>query len=221
MLQATYRREVYSFDERSDALADEAYRAAAEVGDWYAEFQRGFYLLWRGVPDRALEHFAVGRRLARDIGDAVMEVRCLVYSTVAHRKCGRVDEADACLGELDALHELYGYDGLYEANRAWLAWRGGAADEAEQHAGAALANWQQSGRTGPTVFQWTARFPLLALEVARGRADAALVHARAMLDSSQQPLPRDLGELLQSAIDAGEARFLERAVDAGRDRGYT
>ncbi len=73
LLKETYRRQRYVLTEDSDDLADTFYRASVEIGDRYAEFQRGFHLLWRGKLNDALSHLEAGRDIARDIGDPVME----------------------------------------------------------------------------------------------------------------------------------------------------
>jgi hypothetical protein len=96
----------------------------------------------------------------------------------------------ALTGEIDEFDEIYGYKGLLSATRAWLALRDGDLDATEAHGAAALADWPADKRAGPTVFQWTARFPLLAAAVERRRLDAVAEQTHAMLDESQQPLSR-------------------------------
>ena len=120
----------------------------------------------------------------------------------------RLDEA------LAALDDDYGYGGLMAANRSWLAWRDGDLGAVDREAGRALELWSGSERTGPTVFQWTARFPLLAAELERGRTAAAAEHGSFLLDPSQQPLPDELA----AAVRAGA---LAAAIELGRPLGYT
>jgi hypothetical protein len=220
-IQDVYRRKRYVLTEESDELAETLFRTQADIGDWYREFQRGFYLLWRGKLDDALAQFAVGTHVAQDVGDAVMEARCLTYSAVARRKQGDVEGVRGLLDELAALPERYGYDGLYAANWAWSAWREGDLDGVERWAAQALRDWEDTGRQGPTVFQWTARFPLLATDLARGRLDSALGHAGWLVDDSQQPLPVGLAQLVAQALDRQDEALLARAVEEGRQLGYT
>jgi predicted ATPase len=221
LLKETYRRQRYVLSEDSDELADEFYRASVKIGDRYADFQRGFHLLWRGKLDDALSHLTTGKDVARDVGDTVMEVRCLIYSAIARRKQGDVEGEQALLDELEGLPERHGYDGLYAANRAWLAWRQGELDEVDRLGAEALADWAQSSRPGPTVFQWTARFPLLAAELARGRTEAALEQAGWLVDDSQQPLTVELDRLVREALQRRDPARLSYAVELGRGQGYT
>jgi hypothetical protein len=104
---------------------------------------------------------------------------------------------------------------------AWLALRDGELERASELGEAALDEWAADpGRGGPAVFQWSARFPLLAVELARRNPDAALEQARSLLDTRQQELPADLCELLRTAVDTGDHGVLERALDVARLTGY-
>ena len=125
---------------------------------------------------------------------------------------------DAEIAELD---DTYGYTGLISANRAWLAWRGGDLEVARTWGAAALADWPAARRAGPTVFQWSARFPLLAVDVEHDQLDSALEHARRMLDESQQPLIPDVGAALEEATRTGSPDAFRRTVDRARNHGYT
>jgi hypothetical protein len=75
--------------------------------------------------------------------------------------------------------------------------------------------------SGPRVFQWTARFPLLAIELEERNVDAAVEHALAMLDPIQQPLPEELAEMLTEAVERRDAKLLQRAVEVARPLGYS
>jgi len=213
-MQEALRRERYVLSAETEELAREVFVVASETGEWDARFQIGFALLWRGRLDEADEHLRIGREEAREIGDVLFETRCLVYREVVRRKLGDVEEVRRLDAELAALDDDYGYGGLTAANRSWLAWRDGDLDAVDREAARALELWRTSERSGPTVFQWTARFPLLAAELERGRTAAAAEHAAFLLDPSQQPLPDELA----AAIRAGE---LGAAVEHGRALGYT
>jgi hypothetical protein len=71
------------------------------------------------------------------------------------------------------------------------------------------------------VFQWTARFPLLAVDVARDRLDSATEHARAMLDEAQQPLTTDVQAALEDATRTRSRTALAQAIGLARRYGYT
>ncbi len=220
LAQDAYRRERYVLSDETEALARQIHRRSVELKDTYADFTLGFCLVWRGKFEEAEGFFQRGVDAARSRGNALIEVRCLVYALVAHRRRGDLEGARARLQELEALDDLHGYVGLKSANASWIAYRDGNLDAALEHAHAALADWNRYQRSGPTVFQWAARFPLLAVEVERGRLDAALEQARAMLDPLQQPLPDELRELLQDAVEEGGGDSLTRPLELARDGGY-
>jgi len=121
---------------------------------------------------------------------------------------------------LDVLDDLQGYTGLVRANAAWLAYRDGDHDAAVALAESALDDWYSEGRSGPTVFQWAARFPLVGVNLARDRAEFAFAHARSMLDPSQQTLPPELHALVTRAVEERDASTLQRAVDHARTSGH-
>ena len=71
------------------------------------------------------------------------------------------------------------YVGMARANLAWVAWREQDLGETETQGTAALAAYADSV-FGVFPWEWTARFPLLAVALARGRAAEARAHSRAM-----------------------------------------
>ena len=219
-LQDAFRRERYVLSEETERLARQTFEAGRAVGEWDAHFTLGFALLWRGRLAEAKEQLAAGLADARHVGDVLYEVRCLVYGGIARRKLGDVEGVRAIASELATLGDTYGYGGLVAAQRAWLAFRDGELAGVDRWGDEARAHWEGTSRHGPTVFQWTARFPLLAADVTRGRLAQARTHAAAMLDPSQQPLPDDLVELLRAALAGGDNRF-ELAVERGRRDGYS
>jgi predicted ATPase/class 3 adenylate cyclase len=220
LVQHAYRRERYVLSEETEALIREIHRRSRELGDESVDFTLGFTLLWRGKLAEAVESFRRGLASAKRRGDALIEVRCLVYAVVAHRRLGDVEDARRLLAELAALDHVHGYEGLVRANAAWVAYREGDLEAAAMEAERALATWSAEHRAGPTIFKWTAHFPMVGVELARGRLDAALEHCRAMLDPSQQPLPPGLRALVEGAVAAGDRASLARALEAAAALGY-
>jgi predicted ATPase/class 3 adenylate cyclase len=218
--QHAYRLERYAPSEETEALARETYRRAVELDDAGADFMLGFCLLWRGELEEAEEHFVQGCETGRARGIALIETRCLVYGTVARRRRNDVEGVREWLRMLEAQDELHGYRGLTAANAAWLAYRDGALELAVQRGREALADWQTEGLRGSRVFEWTARFPLLGVALAWGELEAALEHARAMLDGEQQPLPEAIAAALTEAMEDGGAEGFERALGLARASGY-
>ena len=85
----------------------------------------------------------------------------------------------------------------------------------------ALADWPAAKRAGPTVFQWSARFPLLAADIAQDRVESASEHARRMLDRTQHPLVPDVQEALTAATGPGSHDAFRRTIALARTYGYT
>ena len=217
--QQAYREERYAPSERTEELARETYRRAVELGDVGADFMLGFCLLWRGRLEEAEEHFVLGRETARTRGIAIIDTRCLVYGTIARRRRNDVEGVRAWLTELESQDEHHGYKGLTAANASWLAFRDGDLDRALGRGGDALAEWHTEGLRGSRVFEWTARFPLLGVAVARDEIEAAREHARAMLDPDQQPLLPEIDVVLRAAVH-GDGAELVRALEVAASLGY-
>jgi hypothetical protein len=218
--QHAYRRERYVLSAETEELMRDIHRRGVELGDPTIDFTLGFALLWRGKLAEATSSLAEGLASARTRGHALIEVRCLVYGALAERRLGNVDRVRALLAELAALEDLQGYDGLVHALQAWVAYRDGDLDVAEEAGRTALTEWDAERRAGPTMFQWTARVPLAAVELERGRVEAAVAQFRELLDPLQQPPPPELLPLVEEAVETGERGSVERALEAARPLGY-
>ena len=109
MAQNAYRRERYVLSDETELLIRRIHRRSLELEDTHADFTLGFGLLWREKLAEAESAFQRGLASARSRGDALIEVRCLVYQTLSLRKRGDVEGVRALLGELDALKDLQGY----------------------------------------------------------------------------------------------------------------
>jgi hypothetical protein len=180
-----------------------------------------FVLLWRDKFAEAIDHFRLGRDEGRAAGDVLVEIRCLIYQAVAQRRLGDVESVRSLDAEIAQFEDSYGYTGLISANRAWLAWRDGDLAATERLGAVALADWPAAKRAGPTVFQWSARFPLLAADIAQDRVESASEHARRMLDRTQHPLVHDVRETLKAATGAGSHDAFRRTIALARTYGYT
>jgi predicted ATPase/class 3 adenylate cyclase len=221
VMQNAFRRERYVLSQATEELARASFAAGVEAGQLDVHFLLGFALLWRGRLEEADEELRVGRDEARRVGDVLTETRCLVYRTVIRRKLGDVECVRSLVAEVDELEDTYGYGGLAAANRAWLALRDGDPAGAERWGAVAMAAWEAMARSGPTVFQWSGRFPLLAVDVERGRLDSAASHATAMLDERQQPLPDEVQAALRAALERPTTDAFAAAVEVARAGGYT
>jgi predicted ATPase/class 3 adenylate cyclase len=215
------RRDRYSASPEAEALARRYLDQAKAAGDWDGHFMLAFVLLWRDKFAEAIEQFRLGRDEGRAAGDVLVEIRCLIYQAVARRRLGDVASVRSLDAEIAEFEDSYGYTGLISANRAWLAWREGDLAATERWGAAALGDWPAAKRAGPTVFQWSARFPLLAADIAQDRVESASEHARRMLDQTQHPLVPDVEAALEAAANAGSRDAFRRTIDLARTYGYT
>jgi hypothetical protein len=219
-MQYRYRLERYALSAETEELARQVHELDVSRSMVTADFTLGFCLLWRGKLGEAEMLLERGLEAARAAGTALFEARCLVYGLLVRRRLNDVERARARLEELAPLDELHGYDGLIGACSAWLASRDGRPDLVVEHAEHALREWGSEGRLGYGVFQWTARFPLLAVALADDDVDSALEQARAMLDPRQQPLPEAISAALAAAVESGRAPDLRTALDLATPGGY-
>ncbi len=168
-----------------------------------AQFLLGFFSLWAGEAQAALEPLQASLQLAHQTGDINLEARCLTYLTIAYRQTEQVDEAlryaTLSLATATAAH-MPEYVGMAQANQAWGAWRQQAYAAVKKHGQAALAEWQQLPATHASLpFQWTVLWPLLAVALEQAALEQALDYAQRLLDPHLQPLPDALTALLTQA----------------------
>ena len=121
--------------------------------------------------------------------------------------------------------KLSPYIAMATANLAWVAWREGKHEEAEQHSKAALELWQSSKMVYP--FQWAALWPLIDIILGQDELSQAMDYVRRLLAPSQQLLPNVLTTVIESALQAwdssnpGIARTsLQQAIILAQGMGY-
>jgi eukaryotic-like serine/threonine-protein kinase len=217
--------------DRTVEIARAVYAAAQEAEPspfWWAVFELGFALLWYGDLDEA--DVALRESLAEGVrrGDLSLQSRALTYLMTTGRKRGDVDGVRKAIpGVIERAREasLPEYEAMAIANRAWVAWRSGEAEEAATDAQAALRIWEEL----PVryIFDWMGLWPMVAIALASGRVEEAAEYARRMLPPPQQLLQEPAQTLVDSAVhawDAGQAAeaegLLRRAVRTAGDLGY-
>lgn len=219
----------------SHNMLDQA-RAALELylrtGDPHGiangRFSLGFMLLWHGDLDEAETHFRQILALADQTGDAHRRMLSLNYLSIIFRKRGLLKETRHWTEQgLDAARvaQIPWYIALAKANLAWVAWCEGNLAESEFLAHAAIELWQQ--KSGVVSFLWLASFPLMQIALINGQTEAAIAHARALLDPYMERLPNSLNTLLEQAFHSwkiGEPQaaqvHLERAIAHAQETGY-
>ncbi len=161
----------------------------------------GCSLVWAGHLDEAEEPLLSALERAERSNDVAVQSRVLTYLTMLYRmrgQAGRVRQLAARSLALATERQMTEYIGMARASLAWLAWQEDNAAQAESEGKAAVALWQQAPLSTP--FQWTARWPLLAIARARQHLPEAIAHAQAMLKPDQQRLPSALLLHLEEAV---------------------
>jgi hypothetical protein len=169
--------------------------------------------------------------MAQQIGDVVIQSRCLTYLTVVYRKQGLIKAVrDYALQSLATAQtaQMQEYIGMAKANLAWIAWAEGDWVEARANGQAALTTWRQlEARQFTLPFQWMALWPLMAVSIAQNYLTEAVDYARSLLTPPQQRLPDLLAAVVSEAIQAWEAgqpdlaKFhLNRAIEIAQEMKY-
>jgi len=213
-----------------DCLAASEALDEAREGHWplTARCSLAIILMLHGAFEEADRQMRESLNDALRTGDLEVRARCLTYLTVIERQLLHVGsakkQAEWSLSVSKAAR-MREYTGAALGNLAWVALRRGDLAEAERHAREALDCWKTLSLVYP--FQWLARLPLAAVELANDRMVAALEQVRAVLDVQQQRLPDKLATKLASASaafakgNAARARWLlSRALRTARRLGY-
>lgn len=206
-----------------------ARRTGEENRIQFHQFTLGFSHLWAGRIAEAINILQDAIARAELLGNVPLQNRCLCYLAIAYRLVGNAAEVGHYVEKLVPVAEAEGnniYLGVAEALRAWLAWRAGERVAVATHGRAALLHWRPPWDAYP--FQWLARFPLLALELAGAPAAANLAdaqtHARTMLLPPQQRLPKAIEEGLETALAANSSSAvisnLNEVCRLARKQGY-
>ena len=169
-------------------------------------FMLGFALLWYGNLAEAETTIQTALTIADQTGDLNLRARCLTYLTIAYRIQEQVekvrDQIAACIAAAEEA-TMPEYVATAKANLAWVAWRDGDSQQVRENGRSAFNLWHTLPKGHASyVFQWTARFPMMAVAFADGNIEDAITHAEAVVDPSQQKLADELTTVLQSAITA-------------------
>jgi len=167
-------------------------------------FMLGLALLLYGNFTEAETTIQTALTIADQTGDFNLRARCLTYLTVAYRKQGQVekvrDQIASCIAAAEEA-TMPEYVATAKANMAWVAWHDGDFEQVQQNGCSAFSLWHALPKGHASyVFQWTARFPMMAVALAEGNLAEAITHVQAVLDPTQQKLAEELTAVLQSTL---------------------
>jgi eukaryotic-like serine/threonine-protein kinase len=214
------------------AHAEIALAAAQESGDLrgiaQAHWILGVALLLRSELAAAEVHLQTCLRIVEQVGDMTIEVRCLTYVVVLHRRKGNIAVTRQLLPRLLKIAtegKMEGYIAAGMANEAWLAWREGQIGAAIEEAKAALEIWERIPLVYP--FRWQSLWILIAGTLRQAQIADAIHYTQKLLSPEQMALPDDLNDSLEAGVrawEAGQADIargqLESAVKLAQDQGY-
>jgi tetratricopeptide (TPR) repeat protein len=191
-------------------------------------FELGFASMWHGDLDEAEQMMLSALEQTERTGDVAVLSRVLTYLTVLYRMRGQIDRVKLFAARSLALatdRQMVEYVGMAKASLAWLAWREGRWAEAKAYGRVAVEMWQQAPLSTP--FQWTARWPLLAVAMAQADISGAMDHAQAMLEPEQHCLPPALTVQLEQAAaawqkgdNAAAGACLSQALELAQQLGF-
>jgi class 3 adenylate cyclase/predicted ATPase len=213
-------------------IAVAASKGATDASDLsqlsHIQFVLGFIHLWRGNLATAAEQIQVALKTAEKVGDAVIQVRCLTYLAVGHRRSHHIAETrhHASLAWKQALEtKMVEYIAMAKASLAWVAWREANSSEVRTQANEALELWHQMA--DPYGFDWMALLPLIAVASAEGNIAEAIEYVRGLFGENQHPLPKDLTAIAKQAIGSWEKKEvamamtkLDQVIELSKKLGY-
>jgi tetratricopeptide (TPR) repeat protein len=208
----------------SDIALESAYSALAIISPSARPEQRapyqfvlGLTLVLHGDYVEAVSVLTAALEVAESIGDVTLQARCLAYLIVAFRRQGCSGDVEAwarrCL-DVSERAGLPNYIGASRAALAWVAWRRGALEEAEQFGRSALDAWHTMNM--PYPFSWQALWPLIGVALVQDRLADAISLTRRLYASDQQALPPILEEPLIAALTVWNTGQAAQAYDALR-----
>jgi len=180
-------------------------------------FMLGFALLWYGNFAEAETTIQTALTIANQTGDLNLRARCLTYLTIAYRKQEQVekvrDQIASCIAAAEEA-TMPEYVATAKANMAWVAWRDGDFEQVQENGCSAFTLWQTLPKGHASdVFQWTARFPMMAVALADGNLDEATSQAQAVIDPSQQKLAEELTTVIESALTSWQQQLPSRTTE--------
>ena len=175
----------------------------------------GLTFLLRNELDDAQRFLSGAQDHAQQIGEGTVEMVSRAYLSLTLRKKGEVEGARKLSEEILTQDASAQYHGLAHGNLCWVSWKRNRLEEAEGHGLAALSCWEVT----PFAFQWTARFPMLAVFLRRDALSQAMPMVDSLLNESQEKIPDPIADLFRESRHSWAAKdrsattsLLEQAI---------
>lgn len=212
LVMLSLRKDRYVLPQETVTFAQVSLSAIEETGDAQqialARFTLAFsHLLhgWIGNLDAAETFMRAALAQAEQIGDIVVQCRCLCYLCVIYRKQGCIDEVKKLAPQALAIAEqsqMPEYIASARGCLAWVAWSEGNLAEVQRQGSSAFTAVQQLQLGLP--LKWIFLWPLVGASLAQNKTAVAIEHATALLAPDQMRLPDEISAVLQQAITAWE-----------------
>jgi len=220
-----YRRDRYQVSDESVNDAQRSLTAAQESGELaditFSTFINGFCHLWRNELDIAENYLKSALELAEKIEDMELKVMSLTYLTVVYRKCNQVERAAQLTSrsmEAATLGKIPPYIGMAKTNLAWVLWREGKFDEAEQVGREVLENFIRSPVPCALFLTW----PLVDIFLNQDRKEEAFELVGRVIDFYPLEIPgleNAMHQVIQSWQSGDEVHamaHLKNAIEIAR-----
>lgn len=218
----------YIVSEETVAKFRSALSAVQQAGNkrliGFARFGLGTSLFLSGHLDEAEEHMHAAMNTGEEIGNVVLLERCFSFLPFVFRQRGQVEEVRHIIARALAEPGIT-LTSRMVAHRAWLAWRDGDMEKAEEYGKAALGEWQHQRQVDP--YQWAGLWPLIGVMLVQERLSEAMQYVRMLLDPRQRQPPEALKKLLEAAVQAWETEqhhtaysLLQQAIHLAEEQGY-
>lgn len=211
------------------ATCQRGLEASLETGDPHligtARFVLGYGFFLSDKFDQADEELRAALAAGEQVGDAELVARCrLHFLPLVWRRRGQVEAVRSVVAQASAQGERR-YAGVFAAQHAWIAWRAGNLEAAEEYGRAALEAWRTPRKV--YEYQWTGLWPLIDVTLSREQIAEAMDYARLLLAPTQQRPPETLHTALAAALEAEEGGqlqvaqpLLRQALALAQDLGY-
>jgi DNA-binding SARP family transcriptional activator len=167
---------------------------------------------WHGNLDEAEHHIQTALDDAEEIGDVVLQSRCLPYLIWIYRRRREIDKVRSYIPRAMAVCQKAGmleYTAQVDANRAWLAWLDGNLEEAQKAGQISLEHFKSPFHISP--FWGMALWPLIGVNVQQSNIATAVAYAHLLLKPTMLRMPDAVTGTLQQAISTWEANQPESA----------